>query len=239
MVDALGRYDDGVEFEERVQEMKDLCESDDDEDQDIVAFDQQAQENWHSKWVMELIRITKPGKAIIIEDVDTPVCSDESSEWGGVATSWWKFAVDEYGWDVDPDSIEIVEAAWYPHRYNVFMRKNVKSGDKNIVKNLSRDDGPITTCPAFYWNEEMNVDNAMEFDVDLEVVSRIWAEYEKDVRPHLTTGNSTDDFCLVTPYNPETTTWEHHDGVVRSDIKVCFFSNFLLFLVAWRHGIIE
>ena len=66
MVDALGRYDDDVEFEERVQDMKDLCESDDDEDQDIVAFDQQAQENWHSKWVMELIRITKPGKAIII-----------------------------------------------------------------------------------------------------------------------------------------------------------------------------
>ena len=164
------------------------------------------------------------------EDVDTPVCSNESSEWGGVATSWWKFAVDEYGWDVDPDSIEIVEAAWYPHRYNVFMRKNVKSEGKKIVKNLSRDDGPITTCPASYWNEEMNVNNAMEFDVDLGVVSRIWAEYEKDVRPHLTTGNSTDDFCLVTPYNPETVTWEHDDGVVRSDIKVCFFSNSEIFL---------
>ena len=171
----------------------------------------------------------------LAEDVDTPVCSDESSEWGGVATSWWKFAVDEYGWDVDPDSIEIVEAAWYKHRYNVFMRKNVmsgqvKSGGKKIVKNLSRDDGPITTCPASYWNEEMNVNNAMEYDVDLEVVSRIWAEYEKDVRPHLTTGNSTDDFCLVTPYNPETVTWEHDDGVIRSDIKVCFFSNSEIFL---------
>ena len=66
MVDALGRYDDDVAFEERVQEMKDLCESDDDEDQDIVALDQQAQEDWHSEWVMELIRITKLGKAIII-----------------------------------------------------------------------------------------------------------------------------------------------------------------------------
>jgi hypothetical protein len=118
------------------------------------------------------------------------------------------------------------------------MSGQVKSGGKKIVKNLSRDDGPITTCPASYWNEEMNVNNAMEYDVDLEVVSRIWAEYEKDVRPHLTTGNSTDDFCLVTPYNPETVTWEHDDGVVRSDIKVCFFSN-LPFLVAWRRGIIE
>ena len=122
------------------------------------------------------------------------------------------------------------------------MRKNIKSGGKNIVKNLSRDDGSITTCPASYWNEEMNVDNVMEYDVDLEVISRIWAEYEKDVRPHLTTGNSTDDFCLVTPYNPETTTWDHDDGVVRSDIKVCcnvvFSSNFP-FLVAWRHGVIE
>lgn len=66
MVDALGRYDDDVEFDDRVEEMKELCKSDDEEDQDIVAFDQQAQENWHSDWVMELIRITKPGKAIII-----------------------------------------------------------------------------------------------------------------------------------------------------------------------------
>lgn len=161
------------------------------------------------------------------EDVDTPVC-DESSEWGGVATSWWKFAVDEYGWDVDPDSIEIVEAAWYPHRYNVFMRKNVGSKSITKDKNLSRDDGPITTCPSHYWNEEMHVSNAFEYDVDLEVVSRIWAEYEKDVRPHLNTGNSTDDFCLVTPYNPETITWEHDDGVVRSDIKVSKFSSFCL-----------
>jgi len=166
-----------------------------------------------------------------LEDVDTPVC-DESSEWGGVATSWWKFAVNEYGWDVEPDSIEIVEAAWYPHRYNVFMRKNVKTKSNksdNSDKDLSRDDGPITTCPSHYWNEEMHVANAMEFDVDLEVVSRIWAEYEKDVRPHLNTGNSTDDFCLVTPYNPETVTWEHDDGVVRSDIKVSNFPSLFIF----------
>ena len=66
IVDALGRHDDDVEFDHRVAEMKKVCQSDDEEDQDIVAFDQQAQENWHSDWVMELIRITKPGKAIII-----------------------------------------------------------------------------------------------------------------------------------------------------------------------------
>lgn len=66
MVDALGRHGDDVKFDGRVEEMKELCQSDDEEDQDIVAFDQQAQENWHSDWVMELIRITKPGKAIII-----------------------------------------------------------------------------------------------------------------------------------------------------------------------------
>ena len=109
------------------------------------------------------------------------------------------------------------------------MRKNVESKSNKIHKNLSRDDGPITTCPSHYWNEEMHVKNAFEYDVDLEVVSRIWTEYEKDVRPHLNTGNSTDDFCLVTPYNPETVTWEHDDGVVRSDIKVriFFFNRFL------------
>ena len=66
MVDALGRHGDDVEFEDRVMEMKELCHSDEEEDQDAVVFDQQAQENWHSDWVVELIRITKPGKAIII-----------------------------------------------------------------------------------------------------------------------------------------------------------------------------
>jgi len=51
----------------------------------------------------------------LAEDVDTPICN-ESSEWGGVATDWWKDAVEEYGWDVDPSSIDIVFGAWYGHR---------------------------------------------------------------------------------------------------------------------------
>ena len=99
------------------------------------------------------------------------------------------------------------------------MRKNDKPKKKKVMKNLTRDK-PIDTCPASYWNEELNVHNAFEFDVDLDTIKLIWKEYEKDVRPYLNTGNSTDDFCLVTPYNPETTTWEHDDGVIRSDIKV-------------------
>jgi len=115
MVDALHLFGDDVSFDERVAEMKEYCESDDEEEQEIVDEDQEAQEEWHSKWVKELIRITKPGGAIIIEDVDTPICN-ESSEWGGVATDWWKDAVEEYGWDVDPSSIDIVFGAWYGHR---------------------------------------------------------------------------------------------------------------------------
>lgn len=99
------------------------------------------------------------------------------------------------------------------------MRKNDKPKRKAIKKNLTRDK-LINTCPASYWNEEMNVDNAFEFDVDLETIDLIWREYERDVRPHLKTGNSTEDFCLVTPYYPDTVTWEHDDGVIRSDIKV-------------------
>lgn len=66
MVDALHLFGDDASFDERVAEMKEYCESDDEEDQEIVDEDQEAQEEWHSKWVKELIRITKPGGAIII-----------------------------------------------------------------------------------------------------------------------------------------------------------------------------
>jgi len=90
--------------------------------QRLTELMQEKQEDWHSQWVVELIRIAKPGKYIIIEDVGWPGCSD-MADWAGVDTEWWHTAVDTYGWNVYPESIQIVEKAWYGDRYNVRMQK--------------------------------------------------------------------------------------------------------------------
>lgn len=87
-------------------------------DQDLV-------EEWYSKWVKELIRITKPGKPIIVEQVSLPTCLD-SNDWGGVGRMWWYRAMKKYDWNVDGDSIVI--KSLYDNmkkgkRYNVFMLK--------------------------------------------------------------------------------------------------------------------
>lgn len=80
------------------------------------------QEEWHAAWVTELIRITKPGHYIIIEDVGWPGCS-ELADWAGVDTYWWHRAIAEYQWDVIPESLAIAEKPWYRDRYNVRLRK--------------------------------------------------------------------------------------------------------------------
>ena len=45
-------------------------------------------------------------------------------DWGGVSRDFWKDAVKNYGWDVDPASIETENDALFRERYHVFMRKN-------------------------------------------------------------------------------------------------------------------
>lgn len=86
---------------------------------------QQKQNDWHAKWVSELVRIAKPGKSIAIEQVNSPFCEDRN-DFGGVAKEWWRSAVKEYEWDVDPDSIVFQDDTIYPKykRYHVYMRKN-------------------------------------------------------------------------------------------------------------------
>lgn len=122
LIDGLGRYDDSVDSEERVEEMMELCDSDEEEDQLIVAQDQKLQEEWHSMWVQELIRIVKPGKLVVIENVAGPICQ-EDSEWGGVAPEWWTKAAVEYEWNVNVDSIRIHYESKFFNAYNVSMRK--------------------------------------------------------------------------------------------------------------------
>ena len=103
------------------------CKSTDEADHEIAEKEQKAQEQWFARWVTEMIRITKPGGSVIVEDVAKPICQIYR-DWGGVSQAWWPKAVSDYGWDIDIDSITFGPAARSPvkykgRRYNVAMRK--------------------------------------------------------------------------------------------------------------------
>lgn len=48
----------------------------------LSDLDQKEQERWYAAWVTELIRITKKGKPVIIEEISLPLCED-TNDWGG------------------------------------------------------------------------------------------------------------------------------------------------------------
>ena len=103
------------------------CESANEEDHGIAEREQRAQEEWFARWVTEMVRITKPGGSVIIEDVAKPIC-EIKRDWGGVSQTWWAIAIAKYGWDIDVDSISIEPGPrnlkkYKGRRYNVAMRK--------------------------------------------------------------------------------------------------------------------
>jgi len=76
------------------------------------------------------------------------------------------------------------------------------------------------SCLVHSFNRELNVDDVFEVDLDMKIVEEIIADYEADVKPFLETGKSTEDFCLTSPYNEDTSVWDEGDGHVnRSDMK--------------------
>eukprot|EP01083_Nonionella_stella_P000472 1339_1 len=102
-----------------------MCKSKDAEVKKLSDQSQKKQNDFYGVWVGEMVRIAKPGKAIIIEQVSLPYCQD-NTDYGGVALEWWEMAIDEYGWDIDPTSITMENDTLYPgdpSRYHVFMRK--------------------------------------------------------------------------------------------------------------------
>jgi hypothetical protein len=120
---------DPLEFDtgdvgENYDSYKQLCDSNETDWQakKLIELEQQRQQDWVALWVGQMARIAKPGAPVIIESVASPYC-DSTLEWGGVATGWWKEAVTEYDWDVDPDSLEIGEDLLFYGRHHVFMRK--------------------------------------------------------------------------------------------------------------------
>jgi len=94
----------------------------------LVQMDQQKQEDWFALWVSELIRIVKPGGAVIIEQVALPKCI-QLDDWGGVSKDWWKVAIHKYGWEVDETTIYMDDM--FPgtenDRYHVSMQKRGKT----------------------------------------------------------------------------------------------------------------
>jgi len=100
-----------------------LCKQTDWKSKKLNQLGQMMQEDFYGKWVGEMVRIAKPGKAVIVEQVSVPFC-DNYYDWGGVAREWWAPAVKKYNWDVDPDSFVMEKDLIFRNRYHVFMRKN-------------------------------------------------------------------------------------------------------------------
>ncbi len=95
--------------------------------QAMVDNAQDEQNRWYETWVREMIRIAKPGKAVIIEQVSQPYC-DAMFDWGGVPKEWWSQTIAKH-WknDIDPDSLYIEDDVIFRARYHVYMRKKVAS----------------------------------------------------------------------------------------------------------------
>jgi SAM-dependent methyltransferase len=126
----LDPLDDPLGFGDEIAETKydQLCELGNDASEygkDVKRLAQKEQEKWFSFWISELIRITKPGGTIVVEDIGVPYCKDRD-DWGGVTRDWWYEARDIYGWSVEEESIKIQSSTEAPDnegRYHVSMKK--------------------------------------------------------------------------------------------------------------------
>ena len=57
----------------------------------------------------------------------------------------------------------------------------------------------------------------MEFDIDVDIVKKVYAEYEKDVAPLRESGYSSENICLVDPYK---TVWK--EQVISTDFLLAY-----------------
>jgi hypothetical protein len=102
---------------------KGLCKDKESKSASLLELAQAKQDDHVGQWIKEMIRIAKPGKPVIAEMISPHVC-EPNDLMGLVPRSFWKSAVDKYGWDIDPESIVIESCKLIDSRYNVFMRKN-------------------------------------------------------------------------------------------------------------------
>ena len=94
---------------------------------DIV---EQRQNDWHGKWVNEMIRIAKPGKVIIVEQQVKSQCGPHRPNIFGLSQEWWKSAIQKYQWDVEPDSLDFEDDQLFYGRYEVMMRKKATTNSR-------------------------------------------------------------------------------------------------------------
>eukprot|EP00586_Coscinodiscus_wailesii_P007566 CAMPEP_0172490166 /NCGR_PEP_ID=MMETSP1066-20121228/20493_1 /TAXON_ID=671091 /ORGANISM="Coscinodiscus wailesii, Strain CCMP2513" /LENGTH=344 /DNA_ID=CAMNT_0013258493 /DNA_START=148 /DNA_END=1182 /DNA_ORIENTATION=- len=123
--DPLRRFENkSLTLEEMIERNMDLCDSEEPSEQELAQKGQEEQEKWFSLWVKELIRITKPGKSIVIEEVDLPLCDNTTYKWGGVSREWWYEAPFQYDWDIDVNATAIHEY-FHGNVYFVHMRRKM------------------------------------------------------------------------------------------------------------------
>ena len=137
LLDPLG-FETG-DVDDDYLEYKRLCEASKKKDADwkdikLLVLAQEKQENFYGKWVAEMVRISKPGAVVIVEQVGYPYCDiaqvgypywdERYTDSGGVDQDWWISGIEKYGWDVDPSSVETGEDNLFGARYHVFLRKN-------------------------------------------------------------------------------------------------------------------
>ena len=89
----------------------------------IIGADQKLQEQWYEKWIVELVRVTKKGKPIVIESVSYSKREDPE-DWGGVSPTF--FGENANRWGVHNLHIMLMPRTeqWTFHRYHVFMMKD-------------------------------------------------------------------------------------------------------------------
>jgi hypothetical protein len=128
LYDPLGFYDNStyIDENESLRRHRNLCRAPEDSDwrsRTLLKVAMGRLDAWHRAWVGEMIRIAKPGKAVIVEQVRDGQCRGYLSSFTGISQEWWPSAIERFGWDVDVDSLRFQADTLFHNRYHVFMRK--------------------------------------------------------------------------------------------------------------------
>jgi hypothetical protein len=128
LYDPLGFYDNStyIDEDESLRRHRNLCRAPEDSDwrsRTLLKVAMGRLDSWHRAWVGEMIRIAKPGKAVIVEQVRDGQCRGYLSSFTGISQEWWPSAIERFGWDVEVDSLRFQADALFRNRYHVFMRK--------------------------------------------------------------------------------------------------------------------
>ena len=85
---------------------------------------QEAQEQWATKWVTDMMRVARPGGLIVIENLSVPYC-ESADDVGGISQDWWSTIVqdNQEAWQVDPASLQLKIDGLRSWRYHVAMRR--------------------------------------------------------------------------------------------------------------------